>query len=404
MAAKLLYRGQLYTALISGGVGAAAGYYYRGSSQQKSSGSCSNKNETGVDPDVVKKLEDSYKTLQAHPECKSLLKKCLTKEVLDELKNKKTSMGSTLMDVIRSGVYNLDSGIGVYASDYESYRVFAPLFDRIIEEYHGFKPTDRQPAVDLGEKRISEFPPLDPEGKYIVSTRIRCGRTLKGYPFNPMLSEGQYLEMEKKVKDALESVKEKDLKGKYYALDGMKKADQQQLINDHFLFKEGDRFLQHANACRFWPKGRGIFHNNAKDFLVWVNEEDHLRLISMEKGSDVGKVLDRLIRGIKEIESKVPFARDDRLGWLTFCPTNLGSTVRASVHIKLPKVSARKDFKEICEKLKLQPRGIHGEHSDSENGIYDISNKARLGKSEVECVKEMYDGVKKLIEMEKAAS
>ncbi|KAI6179032.1 Arginine kinase [Aphelenchoides besseyi] len=342
MAAKLLYR--------------AAGYYYRGSSQQKSSGSCSNKNETGVDPDVVKKLEDSYKTLQAHPECKSLLKKCLTKEVLDELKNKKTSMGSTLMDVIRSGVYNLDSGIGVYASDYE--------------EYHGFKPTDRQPAVDLGEKRISEFPPLDPEGKYIVSTRIRCGRTLKGYPFNPMLSEGQYLEMEKK--------------GKYYALDGMKKADQQQLINDHFLFKEGSWNL---------PQQR-------KGLLGL----DHLRLISMEKGSDVGKVLDRLIRGIKEIESKVPFARDDRLGWLTFCPTNLGSTVRASVHIKLPKVSARKDFKEICEKLKLQTRGIHGEHSDSENGIYDISNKARLGKSEVECVKEMYDGVKKLIEMEKAAS
>ncbi|KAI6196251.1 Arginine kinase [Aphelenchoides besseyi] len=404
MAAKLLYRGQLFTALISGGVGAAAGYYYRGSSQQKLSGSCSSKGETGVDPDVVKKLEDSYKTLQAHPECKSLLKKCLTKEVLDQLKNKKTSMGSTLMDIIRSGVYNLDSGIGVYAADYESYRVFAPLFDRVIEEYHGFKPTDRQPAVDLGEKRISEFPPLDPEGKYIVSTRIRCGRTLKGYPFNPTLSEDQYLEMEKKVKNALESVKEKDLKGKYYALDGMKKADQQQLIDDHFLFKEGDRFLQHANACRFWPKGRGIFHNNAKDFLVWVNEEDHLRLISMEKGSDVGKVLDRLIRGIKSIESKVPFARDDRLGWLTFCPTNLGSTVRASVHIKLPKVSARKDFKEICEKLKLQPRGIHGEHSDSENGIYDISNKARLGKSEVECVKEMYDGVKKLIEMEKAAS
>ncbi|KAI6179584.1 Arginine kinase [Aphelenchoides besseyi] len=352
----------------------------------------------------VRKVEDAFKTLQSHPECRSLLAKNLTKDIVDKLKYKKTKLGATLYDVIRSGVENLDAGVGVYALDAESYKTFAPLFDRIIEDYHGFKPTDRQPAVDLGENRLAEFPPLDPEGKYIVSTRIRCGRSIRGYPFNPLLSEDDYLVMQQKIKNALEKIEDKELAGVYYPLSGMAKEVQQQLISDHFLFKSGDRHLEAAKACNYWPKGRGIFHNNAKDFLIWVNEEDHLRLISMEKGSDVGKVLDRLIRGIKAIESKVPFARDERLGWLTFCPTNLGSTVRASVHIKLPKLSARKDFKEICEQLNLQPRGIHGEHSDSEGGIYDISNKARLGKSEVDCVKEMYDGVKKLIEMEKSAS
>lgn len=105
--------------------------------------------------------------------------------------------------------------------------------------------------------------------------------------------------MEGKVKTALESVEDKEIKGTYYPLTGMTKEVQKQLIADHFLFKEGDRHLQHANACRYWPKGRGIFHNNDKTFLVWVNEEDHLRLISMQQGSDVGKVLDRLIRGVK---------------------------------------------------------------------------------------------------------
>jgi len=160
--------------------------------------------------------------------------------------------------------------------------------------------------------------------------------------------------------------------------------------------------LQYANACRYWPKGRGIFHNNDKTFLVWVNEEDHMRIISMEQGSDVGKILDRLIRGIKSVEQQVPFARDERLGWLTFCPTNLGSTVRASVHIKLPKTSSRPDFKKICEKLNLQVRGIHGEHSESEGGVYDISNQARLGLSEYQAVKQMYDGIKELIRLEKS--
>jgi hypothetical protein len=63
----------------------------------------------------VKKIEDAYKILQAHPECKSLLKKHLTPDVVEALKNKQTKMGATLYDVIRSGVYNLDAGVGVYA-------------------------------------------------------------------------------------------------------------------------------------------------------------------------------------------------------------------------------------------------------------------------------------------------
>ena len=70
----------------------------------------------------------------------------------------------------------------------------------------------------------------------------------------------------------------------------MTKEVQEQLISDHFLFKEGDRFLQAANASRYWPTGRGIFHNTEKTFLVWVGEEDHLRIISMQQGGHVGQV------------------------------------------------------------------------------------------------------------------
>ena len=363
-----------------------------------------NKQQGEVDAFTVKKIEDAYKLLQDHPECKSLLKKHFTKDVLDQLKYKKTRLGATLYDVIRSGVFNLDAGVGVYAPDAESYKTFSPLFDPIIQEYHGFGPNDKQPAVDLGEGRTSDFPPLDPQGKYIKSTRIRCGRTLAGYPFNPLLTSDDYLIMQQKVRNALADVKDSDLKGVYYPLDGMKKEVQNQLIADHFLFKEGDRHLQGANACNYWPKGRGIFHNNEKTFLIWVNEEDHLRIISMEEGSDVGKILDRLIRGVKSIEKIVPFARDSRLGYLTFCPTNLGTTVRASVHIKLPQLSTQKDFKKICDDLNLQVRGSDGEHSQSKGGIMDISNKQRLGLTEYQAVKQMYDGIKKLIELEEAAT
>ena len=75
-----------------------------------------------------------------------------------------------------------------------------------------------------------------------------------------------------------------DLAGKYFPLLGMEEADRQQLVDDHFLFVSGDKNLIAAGMERDWPEGRGIFHNAEKTFLVWVNEEDQLRIISMQKG------------------------------------------------------------------------------------------------------------------------
>jgi hypothetical protein len=67
---------------------------------------------------------------------------------------------------------------------------------------------------------------------------------------------------------------EGDLAGTYYPLNRMSETEKQQLIHDHFLFKEGDRYLEAVGLNRDWPNGRGIFHNNDKTFLVWINEED----------------------------------------------------------------------------------------------------------------------------------
>lgn len=356
-----------------------------------------------ADQAVIDKLEAGFAKLQAStPEqCHSLLKKYLTRSVLDTLKNRKTAMGATLLDVAQSGFENLDSGVGIYAPDAESYTLFKELFDPIIEDYHGgFKPTDKHPASDFGD--LESLVNVDPENQYVISTRVRCGRSLQGYPFNPCLTEAQYKEMEQKVSSTLKEV-DGDLAGTYYPLTGMTKETQQQLIDDHFLFKEGDRFLQAANACRYWPTGRGIYHNDAKTFLVWVNEEDHLRIISMQKGGDLKTVFSRLVKGAKAIEAKVPFSRDERLGFLTFCPTNLGTTIRASVHIKLPKLAAdRKKLEEVASRYNLQVRGTSGEHTESVGGVYDISNKRRLGLTEYQAVREMQDGILELIKIEKS--
>nr|CAD7570815.1 unnamed protein product [Timema californicum] len=370
-----------------------------------------------VDAAVLEKLETGYAKLAAS-DSKSLLKKYLTKEIFDNLKTKKTSFGSTLLDVIQSGLENHDSGVGIYAPDAEAYTLFSDLFDPIIEDYHGgFKKTDKHPPKEWGD--VDTLGNLDPNGEFIISTRVRCGRSLEGYPFNPCLTEAQYKEMEDKVSKTLSGL-EGELKGKFHPLTGMDKTTQQQLIDDHFLFKEGDRFLQYpdvsrevwdlrregenlmaANACRYWPSGRGIYHNDNKTFLVWCNEEDHLRIISMQPGGDLGQVYRRLVTAVNDIEKRIPFSHHDRLGFLTFCPSNLGTTVRASVHIKVPKLAAnRSKLEEVAGKFNLQVRGTRGEHTEAEGGVYDISNKRRMGLTEYDAVKEMNDGIAELIKIE----
>ena len=354
-----------------------------------------------VSKEVIEKLEAGFAKLQGAAECKSLLKKFLTRDVLDKNKEKKTALGASLLDVVQTGFENLDSGIGVYAPDADSYTCFSDLFDPIIEDYHfGFKPTDKHPQSNYGNP--DELVNLDPKSEFIISTRVRCGRSLKGMQFNPCMTEANYKELEAKVRDALVAATG-ELHGIYYPLTGMEKGRQQKMIDLHYLFKEGDKFLQAGNACRFWPTGRGIFINLTKTFCTWINEEDHIRIISLQEGGNLKSVYARMLKGVKYLESKLDFNRDDRLGFLTFCPTNLGTTIRASVHILLPKLAQQKDkLDEISNKYKLQVRGSAGEHSDMSSGIFDISNKRRLGLTEFEALKEMQTGILELIKIERS--
>merc|ERR1712002_720405 len=138
----------------------------------------------------------------------------------------------------------------------------------------------------------------------VKSTRIRVGRNLEGFGLSPGITKEHRLEFENMMKQAFASLTG-DLAGEYYPLTGMDEATRQQLVDDHFLFMSGDKNLQVAGMERDWPEGRGIFHNATKTFLVWVNEEDQLRIISMQQGSNVKEVFERLARGIKAVGDSV---------------------------------------------------------------------------------------------------
>ena len=331
---------------------------------------------------------------------KSLLSKTLTKDVWEKCKDRKDKHGFTFKQCIFSGAKWVESGVGVYAGSHDSYYAFAPLFDKIISSYHGHGPNDKHVSnMDYNQLKCPDFP--KDEDSMINSTRIRVGRNLAEYPLGTACSATERRAIENKVTSALAKFTG-DLKGKYFSLGNMNDNDRKQLIADHFLFKGGDKYLQSCGLEREWPDSRGIYHNDAKTFLVWVNEEDQLRIISMQKGSNIRQVFERLARAANAIEKEASFAHDEHLGYITSCPTNLGTGLRASVHICLPKLAKNQDkFQAIADQYHVQIRGAHGEHTETDDGIFDISNMRRLGRSEVDLVQDMYDGVKAMIAVEK---
>merc|ERR1712233_223091 len=336
----------------------------------------------------------------------------VTEDVWNKLAKEETETAKfTLAKAIACAIQFDDQHCGIYAGDEDSYKVFADVFEPIIQEYHGISADSKHTSDMDATKIVGNIDPKAP----VKSTRIRVGRSIAGFGLSPGITKEQRLAVENLMKKAFANLNEKpagkyDLAGTYYPLTGMDETVRQQLVDDHFLFMSGDPNLKVAGMERDWPEGRGIFHNEAKTFLTWVNEEDQMKIISMEKGGDVKGVFSRLSRGIKAVgdsvkaESGKDFALSEQYGYIHSCPTNLGTGMRASVMIDLPGYTKEgiDALKKRCEELAVQPRGTRGESGGYDGCTYDVSNKHRLGYSEVELVQKMIDGVNTLWEEDKA--
>merc|ERR1712226_759574 len=304
--------------------------------------------------------------------------------------------GFTLAKAIACAVEFDNQHCGIYAGDEDSYIDFADVFDPLICEYHGL-PAGFKHVSDMDVDKIKGNVADDVP---VHSVRIRVGRSIQGFGLSSGITKQQRVDMEKLMGGAFAKFAG-DLAGNYYPLTGMDEKVRQQLVDDHFLFMSGDPNLKVAGMERDWPEGRGIFHNAAKTLLVWINEEDQLRIISMQKGGDVKGVFERLARGIKTVQDSVKaesgkdFQLSEKFGYIHSCPTNLGTGMRASVHVDLPGWTKESvpALQKRCEELSVQPRGTRGESGGQTGHTYDISNKHRLGYSEVQLVQTMIDGV-----------
>ena len=365
---------------------------------------------------------DDFKYVTFHelprftPSHKSAMSRHLTAEVFERLKDIRSDRGYSLSNVIMTGVVTPHLGVGATAGDENCWEVFKPLFYPIIKDWHGYDAETQMHPMDLDPSKLSfSAKQRATFANYVVSTRIRAARNISGFSLPAGATAADRAGVESVLKQAFGGLSG-ELAGTYYELGGLSTSQRDFLLQKGFLFQipSARNLLTGAGAARSWPDNRGIFHNEAQTALCWVNEEDHCRIISMEEGGDIPSVFARFCHLSEALKASAEangtkLMWNEKLGFLGTCPSNLGTGLRASVMIRLPEFNKllegdnqqdKELLDEVCSAFDLQPRGSAGEHSAAVGAKFDVSNKQRLGFSEVQLVQKMIDGVSKVIEFE----
>jgi protein arginine kinase len=234
-----------------------------------------------------------------------------------------------------------------------------------------------------------------PESDIVISSRIRLARNLADYPFISRATELDRTEIEKTLWEALTATSEP---GElfYFDVNKLDGLDRQLLVERQLISRE------HAES----EGARGVAIDSGERTSLMINEEDHLRIQVMHSGLDLDKAWQRINNIDDRLESKVTYAFDSRLGYLTACPTNVGTGMRVSVMLHLPALVITRQIERVfrsLHKISLAVRGLYGEGSQAMGDFYQISNQITLGSPEEELIKQIADVVPVLIDYERKA-
>lgn len=226
----------------------------------------------------------------------------------------------------------------------------------------------------------------------VVSTRVRLARNLEGYPFPSHLKdEKQAKEIIRLVAAALSRLEEFRL----YHMDAISKEKALSLKENHLI---SPNLISNKRIS-------AALINHEESVSVMINEEDHLREQCIVKGLDLRLAYETMSEIDGRISRSMKFAYDEQLGFLTACPTNLGTGLRASVMMFLPALTLNGIMPKVIRsisRLGLTVRGIYGEGSDAEGYMYQISNEVTLGVSEEEILSQVEEVVGKVCALEEA--
>lgn len=224
----------------------------------------------------------------------------------------------------------------------------------------------------------------------VLSTRVRLARNIKGKPFVNNSSLAMQKELEQSV------IKKISQSGEYsvMTMDSISELERQMLFQSHQISRELAANTQSGAVCL----------KKDSRVSVMINEEDHIRIQAISDGFSLEESLEQAVQAAQELQQMgLEFARDANLGYLTCCPTNLGTGMRASAMVHLPAIALTKRMQTVAEnmsKLGITIRGMFGEGSEAKGDIYQISNRNTLGNTRNEIVRLVKETCEQLIKSE----
>ncbi len=236
---------------------------------------------------------------------------------------------------------------------------------------------------------------VGPQSDIVISSRIRLARNLADYPFISRASNQDRVRIQDDLRESIKALAERE-EVLFVNVEELGGVDRQFLVERQLISRE----LAESRGARSVTIGQ------EEKFSLMVNEEDHVRIQVMQSGLDLEAAWARIDRIDDEIEKHVNYAFDETLGYLTACPTNVGTGMRVSVMLHLPALVMTRQIEKVfrsLHKISLAVRGLYGEGSQAMGDFYQISNQITLGRAEEDIIKQVGDVVPVIIEYERQA-
>src|SRR5213083_21117 len=252
-------------------------------------------------------------------------------------------------------------------------------------------------------KSIHEFlaPPSQsckregPHVRIVMSSRVRLARNLKGFPFPGWAKKVDRVRALELIRPAVEGLPEMS-DAFAESMDNLSALDKQILVERHLISRE------HAAKSA----GSGVVLNRDETFCVMINEEDHLRMQALRPGLQLRQAWTAIDQLDSALEKRLDYAFSTEIGYLTACPTNLGTGIRVSAMLHLPALVLSEQINQIIQavnKLGLSVRGLYGEGTEAFGNVFQVSNQMTLGEIETDIVERLNKVLAQLIEHEENA-
>ena len=237
-----------------------------------------------------------------------------------------------------------------------------------------------------------------PDSDIVISSRVRLARNLARYPFLTKANRATRQQIADELSGYLTAIELDSTDGplEYIDVDTLAERDRMYLVESQLISRE------HAEASG----ARGVAIDDEQNIAVMVNEEDHLRMQILRSGFDLDRTWEIASELDDAVESHGTYAFSGSLGYLTACPTNVGTGIRVSVMLHLPALVMTKEIQKVyqaLQKINLAVRGLYGEGSQAMGDFYQVSNQVTLGQKESQVLDRLRGIVTKTIEWERNA-